>query len=123
MLKDLIKIADSLDAAGHYEAAAALDGVIMSLASDKPDWIANPDIGLKTGEKAAVGYAEIDNDDLERGVTIAQEQAKAKLRAALGPATGYEIRFDEEFEHYEPNLAETPEKVWVRAVAEKPSQG
>lgn len=123
MLKDLIKIANFLDESGYYAAASALDGVIMRLAQDKPDWIANPNVGLKEGEVAAVGFADIQGDDVDRGVTIAKEQAKAKLRAELGPATGYEIRFDQEEEYYEPNIAEMPEKVWVRAVAEKPDQG
>lgn len=123
MLKDLIRIANLLDKHGAFAEADSLDSVIASLTQDKPEWIANPNDGLAPNQVAAIGYSDITNEDVDRGLAIAKEDAKAKLRAMLGTASGAKISFNQEDEHYEPDMVETPKKVWVRAVAEKPSQG
>lgn len=118
MLKDLIKIANELDKYGFRWAADAMDDIILSFGSDKPAWVVNPMSGLNSKESlgAAIGYAEIENGDAERGCKMALEQAKSKLRANLKPGESTEFVADEEY--YEPDMID-PDKVWVRVVLKK----
>lgn len=121
MLKDLIKIANDLDAAGIKWAADKIDGIVNSMSASKPSWIINPETGRDDSFiAAAVGHSEIENDNVEAGRSSALEQAKASLRTKIKP--GQDYMFVEKESYYEPNMIE-PEQVWVRVVAEKNDQG